>query len=69
MGRIADAETVIAESRVSVLVDRNINVAVVEIIVRDIPVRLIESILASALTKDLLASGKQFTNPMPCDRT
>jgi hypothetical protein len=48
MGRIADTETIVAESAVPVLVDRNINVAVVEVVVWEIPVGLIESRLGSA---------------------
>jgi hypothetical protein len=43
MRRVADAKTVVAESRVSVLVDRSINVAVIEVVVREVPVSLIES--------------------------
>jgi len=48
MRRIANAETVVAECRVSVLIDRNINVAVMEVIVREVPVSLIESGFGSA---------------------
>jgi hypothetical protein len=43
MRRIANTESIIAEGTIAILVYRNINVAIVEIVVRQIPVSLVKS--------------------------
>jgi hypothetical protein len=43
MGRVPNTESIIAECAIAVLVDRHVNVTVVEVVVRKIPVCLVKS--------------------------
>ena len=69
MGGHADSKAVDCYGAVFVLIDRNIDVAVIEIVVGIVPVSATQVSLFAAAHDDLYSCAYVLSKPIPCVRT